>query len=240
MYSTKPNNLNIMEEKMDNQLIELKEVNKIYNKDNTGEIFALNNVSLKIKKGEFVAIIGSSGSGKSTLMNILGCIDKPTNGNYILENIEVSKLTDIELAKIRNNKIGFVFQKFYLLPKTSALENVQLPLIYSDKKNISDLAKSALEDVNLEHRMNHHPGELSGGQQQRVAIARAIVNSPEIILADEPTGNLDSAAGTEIMELFKVLNLKGNTVVIITHEKHIAEYANRIISISDGKIVSDN
>ena len=202
-------------------------------------MYAVHDVSLEIRKGEYVAIMGASGCGKSTLMNILGCLDKPTGGSLRLDDVEVSTLRDEELARVRNRKIGFVFQSFNLLSRTNALENVELPLIYSDRTDITRLAREALAAVGLADRVHHNPGELSGGQQQRVAIARALVTDPEIIFADEPTGNLDSRSSLEIMSLFQQLNEKGRTIVLVTHEPDIAEYARRIIKISDGKIISD-
>ena len=204
-------------------------------------IKALKKIDISIKKNEFVALMGQSGSGKSTLMNILGCLDTPTNGNYHLADKNVSLLNDDSLAEIRNKEIGFVFQSFNLLPKSTALENVMLPLIYSgfNKKERRQKALVALEKVNLSDRVNHRPNELSGGQRQRVAVARALVNNPSIILADEPTGNLDSATSEEIMALFQNIHKNGNTIIIVTHEEDIAQYAHRIIRLRDGEIESD-
>lgn len=221
-------------------LIEIHNLYKTY-QINQIQIQALKNINLSIKKNEFVAIIGPSGSGKTTLMNMLGCLDTPTSGTYILDNVEVSSLTDDELAEIRNQKIGFVFQSFNLIQKLTALENVELPLIYMGVKSSERLrrAKSALEKVGLGDRLHHKPNELSGGQQQRVAIARALINNPPIIFADEPTGNLDSKSGAEIMSLLKELHKNGNTIVLITHDNEIANQADRIIRISDGTIVED-
>jgi len=220
-------------------MILLEDICKTYQKNGNVKVVALKDVSINIENGEFVAITGPSGSGKSTLMNILGLLDRPDSGKYLLEGREVSKLIIDELAKLRNEKIGFVFQSFHLLPRTSALENVELPLIYADRTNIKDRALSTLKIVGLEDRASHNPSELSGGQQQRVAIARALVNDPDIIFADEPTGNLDTMVGLEIMEIFQNLNSKGKTVILITHDQEIAEHANRIIRIVDGKIESD-
>jgi putative ABC transport system ATP-binding protein len=220
-------------------VIELLNISKIYQKEGEPEVRALLDVSLIIKEGEFLSIVGVSGSGKSTLMNIMGMLDQPTSGSYIFNGQEVGQLGIDELAKIRNNKIGFVFQSFHLLPRTSALENVELPLVYSDRSDLKDLARRALRAVGLEDRMNHHPGELSGGQQQRVAIARALVNEPDIIFADEPTGNLDSRSGMEVIAIFQELNQQGKTIVLVTHDAIIAEHSHRILRITDGKIVSD-
>lgn len=220
-------------------MIQLKNISKSFYKSGQETVRALDTINLSITKGEFVAIVGASGSGKSTMMNILGMLDRPTEGNYYFENKEVNSLSDAELADIRNKKIGFVFQSFNLLPKTSAVENVELPLIYSDRKEIRGLAANALKKVGLEERLSHKPNELSGGQQQRVAIARALVNEPEIIFADEPTGNLDSKSGTEVMNIFRELNRDGKTLVLITHDNEIAKNAKRVIRISDGKIIED-
>lgn len=221
-------------------LIEIHNLYKTY-QINQIQIQALKNINLSIRKNEFVAIVGPSGSGKTTLMNMLGCLDTPTSGTYILDNVEVSSLTDDELAEIRNQKIGFVFQNFNLIQKLTAIENVELPLIYMGVKSSERLkrAKSALEKVGLGDRLHHKPNELSGGQQQRVAIARALINNPPIIFADEPTGNLDSKSGEEIMNLLKELHKNGNTIVLITHDNEIANQADRIIRISDGTIVED-
>lgn len=222
-------------------LLEAQEITKTYR---LGDIAlnALNNVSLVIEKGEFIAIMGPSGSGKSTFMNILGCLDKPTSGRYMLEGVDVANMNRDELATIRNKKIGFVFQGFNLLSRTSAIENVELPMLYDgfSAKERRQKAAAALKTVGLEGWENHHPNQLSGGQQQRVAIARALVNNAPIILADEPTGNLDTKTSVEIMELFVRLNEESNiTVIIVTHEKDIAEYSRRRIFFRDGIIVSD-
>ena len=214
---------------------------KTYDMGSEQQVSALRGISLKIKDNEYVAIMGPSGSGKSTFMNLIGCLDSPSKGEYWLNNQLVSALDDDELARIRNKEIGFVFQTFNLLARASALHNVELPLIYNGTPSAERLerAKEALRNVNLESRMNHKPNELSGGQRQRVAIARALVNRPSIILADEPTGNLDSKTGVEIMALFDELQAKGNTIVLVTHEPDIAEYAHRVVHIRDGEIASD-
>jgi putative ABC transport system ATP-binding protein len=218
-------------------MIEIENITKVYQMGET-EVRALDGVSLKIDDGEWAAITGPSGSGKSTLMAILGCLDSPTSGSYKLDGLDVAKMRDDQLAAVRNKKIGFVFQQFNLLARTSALENVELPLLYSSVNHRHDRAKAALEAVGLADRMKHHPNELSGGQQQRVAIARALVTEPSILLADEPTGNLDSKTGKEIMELFSRLHSeRGITVIFVTHDPTIAANANRVIHIMDGVVV---
>lgn len=221
-------------------IIETHDISKIY-RMGSETIHALQSVSIKINRGEYVAFMGPSGSGKSTLMNIIGCLDTPSGGQYILNGHDVSNMTDNELAEIRNKEIGFVFQTFNLLPRQSSLENVALPLIYAGygKSQREEKAQQALESVGLGNRGKHKPNELSGGQRQRVAIARALINDPSIILADEPTGNLDSKTSYEIMELFENLHAKGNTIIMVTHEEDIARYAHRIVRLRDGLVESD-
>lgn len=220
--------------------IQLADITKVYQMGEM-EVAALAGVSINIKQGEFTAIMGPSGSGKSTLMNILGCLDRPTSGSYVLDGHEVAMQSDDDLAETRNKKIGFVFQSFNLLPRISALQNVALPLVYAgiDKKLRIERATKALEAVGLGNRLDHQPNELSGGQRQRVAIARALVNEPTIIMADEPTGNLDSKSGVEVMGIFQALNDTGRTIILVTHEPDIAEHARRVIHVRDGLIVQD-
>ncbi len=222
-------------------LVEIRDICKTYN-PGENEVRALDHVSLEIDRNEFVAIIGQSGSGKSTLMNMLGCLDVPTSGTYILHDKDVSSLTDDELSDIRNTEIGFIFQGFNLIQNLTALENVELPLIYRGvgKKERDELSVRALEKVGLAHRMKHKPAEMSGGQQQRVAIARAIAQAPPIILADEPTGNLDSNSTKEIMGILRELHADGRTVILITHDNEIAAQADRVIKIKDGRVESDS
>lgn len=216
-------------------MLELENITKVYKAGQT-EVPALRGISCRIESGEMVSIIGPSGSGKSTLMNIIGCLDKPTSGKYRLEGVEVDKLNDDQLAEIRNKKIGFVFQSFNLLSRTTALANVELPLIYGGASNRRQRALQVLESVGLAHRVTHRPSELAGGEQQRVAIARALVNNPSLILADEPTGNLDTQTSKEIMLIFKQLNEQGMTIVLVTHEPDIAAYTQRTIKLRDGQI----
>ena len=221
-------------------LVELDKITKIYDQRKPNEFYALNGVDLSFQKGEFAAIMGISGSGKSTLMNIIGCLDKPTSGSYKFDGEEVTQKRHAELVKIRRNRVGFIFQNFNLLPRRTALSNVELPLIYKSirPKKRKILATRALEQVGLGSKLKHRPSMLSGGEQQRVAIARAIVNEPVVILADEPTGNLDSKSGRQVMEMLRGLHQKGTTVIVVTHDQKVAEYAQRIININDGKIVS--
>ena len=224
-------------------VIRLRELTRVYEMGET-EVRALDGVTLDVAPGEFLAVMGPSGSGKSTFMNIIGCLDRPTSGTYVLEGVDVSTLDRNERAEIRNDKIGFVFQNFNLLSRTSALENVELPLLYSRKHRLSDAeqlekARECLGRVGLADRWDHTPAQLSGGQQQRVAIARALVNDPSIMLGDEPTGNLDSRTSDEVMGIFQGLNEEGKTIVLITHEQDIAEYARRVVAFRDGRLVSD-
>jgi putative ABC transport system ATP-binding protein len=220
------------------ELIELENITKVYRMGEV-EVYALNEISLSIEKGEMLSIIGASGSGKSTLLNVLGCLDRPTSGSYLLDGADVSRLNDNELAELRSKKFGFVFQDFNLLRRSTALANVELPLIYSGGRNKHLRAIEALERVGLGKRAKHKPTELSGGEQQRVAIARALVNNPSLILADEPTGNLDSASTKEIIAIFRQLHQDGLTVAIVTHEPDIAEQTQRVIRLLDGKVASD-
>jgi putative ABC transport system ATP-binding protein len=225
-------------------VIRIRDLTRVYRMGDT-EVRALDGVTVDVAPGEFLAVMGPSGSGKSTFMNIVGCLDRPTSGTYVLGGVDVSTLDRDERAGIRNDKIGFVFQSFNLLARTSALENVELPLLYSRKHHLSDAeqlerARGALGKVGLADRWDHTPAQLSGGQQQRVAIARALVNDPAIVLADEPTGNLDSRTSDEVMGIFQALNEEGKTVVLITHEHDIAEYARRVVAFRDGRIVSDD
>lgn len=222
------------------EIIKTKEIRKIY-RMGSEEVHALESVSIKVDRGEYVAFMGPSGSGKSTLMNIIGCLDTPTSGQYILNSKDVSDMSENELAEIRNKEIGFVFQTFNLLPRATCLDNVALPLIYAgfNKTDRDEKAFLALKSVGLDDRIHHKPNELSGGQRQRVAIARALVNDPSIILADEPTGNLDSKTSYDIMDLFHELHQKGNTIIMVTHEDDIAHYAHRVIRLRDGLVESD-
>ena len=225
------------------EVVRLVDVHKTY-RSGEMEVHAVRGVSLEIRRGEFVALMGASGSGKSTLMNLLGCLDRPTSGHYILDGADVSELDRDRLADIRNRKIGFIFQSFNLLPRTSARENVELPLVYSAQRltnaQLREKADRVLASVGLGGREDHHPSQLSGGQQQRVAIARALVNDPEVLLADEPTGNLDSRTSVEIMAIFQQLNERGITIIMVTHEQDIAAYARRNVVMRDGILLSDN
>lgn len=222
-------------------LIELRDVSKVYDVGAEG-VNALRAVSLDVRENEYLAVMGPSGSGKSTLMNIIGCLDVPSSGSYLLKGREVAQLDDDELASIRSAEIGFVFQTFNLLPRMTAFQNVELPLVYSrsDRRSREAMVWQAVDAVGLRDRAHHRPNELSGGQRQRVAIARALINRPSILLADEPTGNLDSATGEEIMQLFRALHGAGNTVILVTHEQYIAEHARRIVKLRDGMVESDS
>ncbi|HET6180962.1 MAG TPA: ABC transporter ATP-binding protein [Candidatus Sulfotelmatobacter sp.] len=220
-------------------MIELKEIGKTYKRPTGEPVVALSDISLRIERGEFVAIVGASGSGKSTLMNIIGLLDLPTAGRYSWDREDVTTLDPNRQAEMRNKKIGFIFQAFHLLPRTTALENVELPLLYSDRSSTKDLSRRALQSVNLADRIHHRPSELSGGQQQRVAIARALVNEPDLLLADEPTGNLDRASALEIISIFQSLNRSGRTIVLITHDQEIASFAGRIARLERGRLVGD-
>jgi len=229
---------------MTGPLIQVQNLMKVYG-DGDATVNALDGVHVSIERGEFVAIMGHSGSGKSTLMNILGCLDRPTSGEYFLDGRDVSKLNRNELAEVRNEKLGFIFQSFNLLPRLTALENVMLPMLYVSDENENDAAQrqravQSLESVGLGHRLHHRPNQLSGGQQQRVAIARALINHPPLILADEPTGNLDSRSSVEIIDLLHKLHQQGVTIAMVTHEPDIAQHAQRVICVRDGKVISDN
>jgi len=220
-------------------MIELQRVSKTYLRSQNDKVSALIDVSLQIERGEFVAIVGQSGSGKSTLMNIIGLLDVPTQGRYRLDGVDVTEFNPNDQANIRNRKIGFVFQAFHLLPRTTALENVELPLLYSNRNSVSGLARKALEAVHLADRVQHKPSELSGGQQQRVAVARALVNEPDLLLADEPTGNLDRRSAIEIISIFQSLNRDGRTIVLVTHDQEVARYTSRIVRLERGLVVAD-
>lgn len=223
-----------------NEMISIKNLNKIY-KTGPVEIHALKDVNIEINYGEFIAVMGHSGSGKSTLMNIIGCLDRPTSGKYLLDGIEIDKQSADELSLIRNKKIGFVFQAFNLIPRTNVLRNVELPMIYAkiNSKHRRERAMELLEKVSLQDRITHMPNELSGGQKQRVAIARALANNPPIILADEPTGNLDTNSSEEIMSIFRKLHREGSSIIVVTHEPQVAKYADRIIVFKDGAVIED-
>jgi putative ABC transport system ATP-binding protein len=220
-------------------MIELHGISKTYTRPTGESVRALSDVSLRIDRGDFVAIVGASGSGKSTLMNIIGLLDAPTAGGYLFDGRDVAGLSVAEQARFRNRNVGFVFQAFHLLPRTSALENVELPLLYSDRASIAGLGEQALAAVGLGDRMRHTPSELSGGQQQRVAIARALVNEPDLLLADEPTGNLDAQSAAEIIGIFQTLNVSGRTVVLVTHDPAVAAHARRVVRLEDGRVIAD-
>jgi putative ABC transport system ATP-binding protein len=220
-------------------LIQLEAVEKVYWEGEPSEVRALRGVSLRIERGEYVALTGPSGSGKSTLLHILGCLDRPTRGRYLLDGADTASYDDRELSRVRNRRIGFVFQSFNLLPRDTALENVMLPLVYARHKDARDAARHALESVGLGSRLKHFPGELSGGEKQRVAIARALAKEPDLVLADEPTGNLDSASGERILELFAGMQARGITLVVITHAEDVARRAGRVLKIRDGVIADD-
>src|SRR6266853_6444194 len=220
-------------------MIDLRNIGKTYTRPTGEMVHALVDVTFRIERGDFIAIVGASGSGKSTMMNILGLLDQPSVGSYLLNGQDVAGLGVNEQARVRNRKVGFVFQTFHLLPRTSALENVELPLLYSDRASIKGLGRRALEAVSLADRIHHRPSELSGGQQQRVAIARALVNEPDLLLADEPTGNLDRHSALELISIFQALNRAGRTIVLVTHDQDIANYARRIVRLERGRIVAD-
>jgi putative ABC transport system ATP-binding protein len=219
-------------------MIELSSIGRTYRRPGGQVVQALSDVSLNIERGDFLAIVGTSGSGKSTLMNVLGLLDRPDNGRYLLDGEDVAALDTDRQAHLRNRRIGFVFQAFHLLPRASALENVELPLVYSDRDEIDGLGRRALEQVGLADRIDHRPTELSGGQQQRVAIARALVNEPDLLLADEPTGNLDARSAAEVMEVFDTVNRAGRTIVLVTHDPNVAAHCRRVMRIEEGRIVS--
>ncbi|XOU95083.1 MAG: ABC transporter ATP-binding protein [Candidatus Kerfeldbacteria bacterium] len=223
---------------MNMALIEIKNIQKIYDQGEENEFRAIDGIDMVVEKGDFVSIMGVSGSGKSTLMNIIGCLDQPTSGFYMLDGQEIDKLSQNELVKIRRNKIGFIFQNFNLLPRTQAVSNVELPLVYKGvrPKERRKKAKQLLEDVGLANKVRHRPSMLSGGEQQRVAVARALINEPAVLLADEPTGNLDSKSGLQVMDILKKLNEKGVTIIVVTHDQKIADQTKKVIKINDGKI----
>ena len=221
-------------------MIELQTISKTYMRPSGDAVHALSDISLRIDRGEFVAIVGASGSGKSTLMNIFGLLDAPTSGRYVFDGRDVSSLSAGKQAQFRNTNVGFVFQSFHLLPRTSALENVELPLLYSDRASFAGLGQRALESVGLADRMRHTPSELSGGEQQRVAIARALVNDPNLVLADEPTGNLDADSAAEIMRILRTLHQSGRTIVLVTHDAAVAGHAERVIRLQRGRLVADS